>query len=104
MDRLSASYLVALAARVVREVGALWRRAIDGEKRLATLALDAEICFASPGERAAFTVELSRAVAALVGRCHDTRASNGRVHRLLVMAYPGPPSNASERSQHVDQN
>src|SRR6266478_1816813 len=33
-DHLSASYLVALAARVIREVGALLRRSRETEKRL----------------------------------------------------------------------
>src|SRR4051794_25246012 len=36
-DRLSASYLIALGARVVREVGDLVRRATGSGKRLATL-------------------------------------------------------------------
>src|SRR5919202_4126495 len=36
-DRLSASYLVALAARVVREVGDLLRRSREVDKRLPTL-------------------------------------------------------------------
>src|SRR5688572_30259849 len=36
-DRLSARYLIAIAARVVREVGGLARRADEGRKRLATL-------------------------------------------------------------------
>ena len=44
-DRLSASYLLALAARAVREVGTLLCRAREADKRLATLSLDAEIRF-----------------------------------------------------------
>ena len=47
-DRLSASYLVALAARTVREVGDLWRRARAGDRRLATLSLDTVVRFRSP--------------------------------------------------------
>src|SRR5437868_13219800 len=47
VDRLSASYLVALAARVIREVGALLRRSGESGKRLPTLSLDAEIRFRS---------------------------------------------------------
>ena len=54
-DRLSARYLIALAGRVVREVGELARRAEREDKRLATLAVDAEIRFRSPADRAAFT-------------------------------------------------
>src|SRR4051812_24288212 len=44
-DRLSAGYLVALAARIVREVGALGRRADAAGKRLPLLALDAKVRF-----------------------------------------------------------
>src|SRR5437763_7261933 len=44
-DRLSAGYLIALAARVIREVGAFVRRSQETGKRLATLSLDAQIRF-----------------------------------------------------------
>lgn len=89
-DRLSARYLVALAARIVREVGVLVRRADETRKRLPALALDAEVRFRSAAERAAFTEELTRAVTGLVARYHDPSAPNGRPHRLVVAAYPGP--------------
>ncbi|TXL80357.1 helix-turn-helix transcriptional regulator [Vineibacter terrae] len=89
-DRLSAGYLVALGARVVREVGDLWRRARQAEKRLATLAIDTEIRFRSAADRAAFTYDLTRAVADLVARYHDASAPGGRPHRLVVMAHPTP--------------
>lgn len=87
-DRLSASYLVAVAARIVREVGALWRRARDEDKRLATLTLDATVRFRSAADRAAFTADLTQAVAGLVARYHDDSAPRGRPHRLIVAAYP----------------
>lgn len=89
-DRMSASYLIALAARIVREVGALLHRARSTDKRLATLSIDTEIRFRSPGERAAFTDDLARAVASLVSRYHDEGAQRGRLHRLVVAAYPAP--------------
>jgi hypothetical protein len=89
-DRLSASYLIALAARVVREVGDLMRRSREAEQQLPTLSMDAEIRFRSPAERAAFTDELTRAVTRLVARYHDPAAPGGRPHRLLVMAHPLP--------------
>src|SRR3954453_15338419 len=44
-DRLSASYLIALAARAVREAGSLFRRATTANRHLATLSIDAEIRF-----------------------------------------------------------
>src|SRR5262245_50126895 len=50
-DRLSARYLIALAARVVREVGELLRGSKEQRKHLATLALDTEIRFRSPADR-----------------------------------------------------
>lgn len=89
-DRLSASYLVALAARVVKEVGAMWRRAAKEERRLATFSLDTDIRFASPAARAAFAEELAAAVTSLAARYHDEAAPKGRAHRVLVMAYPKP--------------
>ena len=54
-DRLSASYLIALAARTVREVGELWRVARHKNKRLATLSIDTAVRFRSAADRAAFT-------------------------------------------------
>jgi predicted ArsR family transcriptional regulator len=101
-DRLSASYLIALAARAVREVGGLWRLALASEKRLATLSLDTEIRFASAARRAAFTADLTRAIADIVARHHDPSARDGRDHRVLVLAYPKPGAEP-ERSQHADQ-
>src|SRR5258708_3361389 len=51
-DRLSASYLIALAARIVRELGALLGRARQIEKRLPTLSIDAVIRFRAAAGRA----------------------------------------------------
>ena len=90
MDRLSASYLVALAARVVREVGQLLRKSEELDKRLATLSIDTEVRFRSAEDRAAFSSELTAAVAALVSRYHDESAPGGRRHRLMIGAYPTP--------------
>ncbi|HEX2080304.1 MAG TPA: helix-turn-helix domain-containing protein [Longimicrobium sp.] len=89
-DRLSAGYLIALAARAVREVGRLLRGAEEAGQHLATLSIDTEIRFRSPAERAAFTGELTQAVAALAARYHDANAPGGRPHRLVVLAHPLP--------------
>ena len=90
MDKLSASYLVALAARVVREIGQLLRKSEELNKRLATLSIDTEVRFRSAQDRAAFSSELTAAVAALVSRYHDESAPGGRRHRLMIGAYPKP--------------
>ena len=89
-DRLSASYLIALAARVVREVSHLLRRAREAHKRLATLSLDTEIRFRSAADRAAFSRDLTEAVAALAARYHDASTPGGRTHRLVIVAHPLP--------------
>ncbi len=89
-NQLSASYLIALAGRVVREMGDLLRGARRAGKPLASLAIDTEIRFRSAAERASFTRELTEAVAALAARYHDETAPRGRRHRLLVMAHPLP--------------
>lgn len=90
VDRLSASYLIALAARVVREVGTLLHLSREAGKGLATLSIDTEIRFRSPVERAGFTRELTEAVTNLVARYHDETAPGGRPHRLIVVAHPTP--------------
>ena len=92
-DRLSASYLIALAARVVQEVGDLVRRAREADKHLPTLSIDTEIRFRSAAERAAFTADLTRAVTALAARYHDASSPGGRSHRLIVAAHPTPSEN-----------
>jgi hypothetical protein len=53
---------------------------------LATLSLDAEIRFASPADRAAFTRDLSQVVTELVSRYHDATAPGGRPHRLVAFS------------------
>lgn len=89
-DRLSASYVIALAARIVREVGELWRRARESDKRLATLSIDTVISFRSPAERAAFTEDLTKTVASLAAHYHDACTPGARPHRLVVASYPAP--------------
>src|SRR5436190_10361859 len=70
-DRVSAAWLLALASRLVRDVGDLITGATRARQRVATFAVDGEVRFASAAERAAFAEELAAAVAALVARYHD---------------------------------
>jgi len=95
-DRLSASYLIALAARVIREMGRILRRAQETGKRLPTLSIDAEVRFRSAADRAAFSQELTDAVTTLVARYHDAAAAGGRPHRLVALAYPKPLKSHAE--------
>jgi len=98
-DQLSASYLIALGARVVREVGGLLRRATAAGRRLATLSVDTEIRFRSAADRAAFTAELTDTVARLVSRYHDASTPGGRAHRLVVLAHPLPQATEPKELQ-----
>lgn len=88
IDRLSTSYLLAVAARLIREVAALTRRAEQAKAPLSTLTIDAEIRFRSAAERAEFTSDLRDAVMAIASKYHDDRAPDGRWHRLVVAAHP----------------
>jgi DNA-binding transcriptional ArsR family regulator len=87
-DQLSARWLLAVAARLVRDVGQLVTGAAKARKRLATFAIDGEVRFASAADRAAFAEELAGAVTSLVSKYHDEAAAGGRSHRIVVAVHP----------------
>jgi DNA-binding transcriptional ArsR family regulator len=84
-DRLSARWLLTLAARLVGDVGSLITGATKARQRVATYALDGEIRFATAADRAAFAEELTVAVTHLTGKYHS---ETGRKHRLVVAVHP----------------
>lgn len=90
-DHLSAAYLVALAGRLVREVGAMARRAGESGKRLPTLTIDTQIGFASVADQTAFADDLAAAVRDLAARYHH---DDGSAYRLVVAAHPLPEESA----------
>jgi DNA-binding transcriptional ArsR family regulator len=87
-DRLSARWLLAVSARLVRDVGTLITGATRAKKRLATFALDGEVRFATAADRAAFAEELATCVTRLVAKYHDEQAEGGRAHRVVVALHP----------------
>ncbi|MDF1489645.1 ArsR/SmtB family transcription factor [Tessaracoccus caeni] len=91
-DRLSARWLLALAARLVRDVGALLRGSQEAGKSVATFAVDGEVRFASAADRAAFADELSRELTDLVAKYHT---DGGRPHRLVVAVHPSIPADTT---------
>ncbi|WP_113716851.1 winged helix-turn-helix domain-containing protein [Arthrobacter dokdonensis] len=95
-NRLSARWMLAVAARLVRDVGTLITGADRANKRLATFALDGELTFASAADRAAFVAELSASVAGLVDKYHSANARGGRNHRLVVALHPSVKTGAPE--------
>ena len=91
-DRLSAGWLLALAAQLVRDVGDLITGAARAQKKLATFAMDGRVQFASAADRAAFTSELVAAVTSLVAKYHDEQAEGGREHHLVIAVHPSVPA------------
>jgi hypothetical protein len=77
--------LLALAARLVRETGALINGAARANKPLATFGLDAEVRFAKPADRAAFLGEVTDALAGIISKYHT---DTGRPHRLILAVHP----------------
>ena len=93
-DRLSARWLIAVAARLISDVGSLVNGAARANKRVATFAMDGEVRFASADDRAAFAQELADAVTGLVAKYHDEDAKGGRDHRIVIAIHPSikPPT------------
>jgi hypothetical protein len=89
-DRAAAAYVVALAARVVSELGGMLRNATAQHKRLPALGIDTSVRFATPADRAAFADELTEAVTRLAGKYHDEKAPDGRWQRVVVAVHPTP--------------
>jgi DNA-binding transcriptional ArsR family regulator len=90
-DRLSATWLVALASRAVRELSDLMHRARGTRKRLPTAGMSVRVRLAEPAAFGAFIDELTRAVGEVVARYH-TEDGDGRSFRVLTATYPAPPA------------
>ncbi len=89
-DRFSASYLMAAAGRILRDLSEQAARAAAAKKRVATLTLEAEVRFASAEARTAFAEELAAAVARMTSKYHDASTPGGRSFRVVVGSYPAP--------------
>ncbi|GAA4588367.1 helix-turn-helix domain-containing protein [Planotetraspora phitsanulokensis] len=95
-DRLSARWLLAVGAGLVRDVGTLITGATKAGKQVATYALDGEVRFATAHDRAAFAEELTNAVSGLVAKYHDEKVAGGRAYRVIVAVHPSIPQTASD--------
>jgi DNA-binding transcriptional ArsR family regulator len=99
-DRFSASYLVALASRALRELAELLDRAKGKNARLATAAVNTTVRLRSPAAFHQFQSDLTHAVAQVVAKHHDDQGK-GRWFRVVVGAYPGPrPTRRSEEGSN----
>lgn len=93
-DRFSATYLVALAARAIREVAQLMAKAAGSRKRLATLAIDANVTLARPVDFPLFAEDLARAVGEVIARHDHSETGRGRRFRVVAGAWPGKETQA----------
>jgi DNA-binding transcriptional ArsR family regulator len=100
-DRMSAEYLLALAARTQGELGQALGEAARQGRRVATLSISTEVRFTSPEQRARFARALQKAIARVIGR-HTSPSTTaegvpapGRLFRLVVGCYP-PPARPAE--------
>ncbi|HKQ46637.1 MAG TPA: helix-turn-helix domain-containing protein [Phycisphaerae bacterium] len=87
-DRFSSGYMVAVAARTIRELAILQHRADKAKQPLPTFNLQADIRFASAEDRNGFAEELTQEVARLTAKYHHETAPGGRLYRFFVGGYP----------------
>jgi hypothetical protein len=91
-DRFSIAYVLTLAARMQHEAASAWRRAQQQGKRVPVLALDSELRFDTPQQRARFADALSEAITRVIAE-HTAPttiggAAPGRTYRLALACYP----------------
>ncbi len=89
-DRNSGDYLVAVAAQTMRDVGLMQEKAGTDGKKLTTLTLQTEICFASPDDQTAFARELASSLKRLTKKYHRPDDEDGRTFRFIVGGHPAP--------------
>ena len=89
-DRFSATYLIVLAARAIRELAGLWEGAEEARKRLATFSMETSVALRAPADFRAFAEDMARAVAEVVARHQDDGSDDSRTFRVVLGAYPVP--------------
>lgn len=108
VDQRSAFWMLAVAARLVQDVGTLIARAGAARKPLATFTIDSQLHFASATDRAGFVEELGLAIASLADRYDSLGAEGGRAHRLVIALHPsitpeGTARHASAAAEHTSR-
>lgn len=93
-DRFSATYLIAVAARAIRELADLMERSARQRRRLATATVETEVRLATPEDFRQFTEDLAEAVGRVIAR-HQTGDPTGRLFRVIAAAYPGASGGGS---------
>ena len=87
-DRFSSAYLVAVAARAIRDLAVLRARAEKAQKKLATFTLQTEVRFASAADAHSFAGELANQLGRLIAKYHSDKAHGGRRFQVFLGSYP----------------
>jgi len=87
-DKFSSAYLIAAAGRMVRDVAVLRDRAADLDQRLATLAIETEVSFASPADLKSFSDELAGEIARLSLKYNHEHLRARRRFRIVIGSHP----------------
>jgi DNA-binding transcriptional ArsR family regulator len=87
-ERFSWAHLVGVAARAIRDLGLLSRRAQETAKALPTLCWETQVQLAKPRDLEAFAADLTAAIGEVVARHHDEKTKGGRRFRLFVGGHP----------------
>ena len=103
-DNFSSAYLVAAAGRMVRDVALLRDRAAQVEQRLATLAIETEVSFASPAQFNAFSNEITNEIARLAAKYNRQGAPASRRFRLVVGAHPTVTKSQEQAAKEAAQH
>lgn len=98
VDRLSARWMLAVAARLVQDVGTLLLPATAARAPISTFTIDSEVNFATAEDRAAFAEELSRCVIRLARQFDSPGEERARPHRLVVALRPSVTVSATGAS------
>ena len=98
-DRGSSAYLVAVAARTLREVAEQRSRAEARGRQFPTLTLQSDVRFSSPAAQHAFAQELAAALAGLIEKYHDEGSADGRWFRVMAGAYVAPAGAVKETTR-----
>ncbi|MEK6325239.1 MAG: helix-turn-helix domain-containing protein [Acidobacteriota bacterium] len=102
-DKFSSAYLIAAAGRMVRDVALLRERAASVDQRLATLAIDTEVSFASPADFNAFSEELAREIARLSVKYNQEHSRGSRRYRIFAGSHPVVTKTEEQAKAEVKQ-
>ena len=91
-DAFAPAYLSVVAGRALNDLAALGRAAAVRGRRVPTLALEADVRFATPADERRFADELTAALTTLADRYHRPDAVSGRTFRVIAGGYPAVPS------------